>query len=94
MPAVHSEKRDQPAPPPSMAWRGPQLPGEPLLRLRPVHIRLVEHVPLPPVPQQGWPSPPQVAHLLLAEPSTHCCGAVHALTPPSIAGPPMVGQHA
>lgn len=76
-----------------MAGRGPQVPGVPLPRLRPVHVRLVEQVPLPPAPQHGWPSPPQAAHLLPVEPSTHSCGEVHALTPPSMAGPPVVGQH-
>jgi hypothetical protein len=83
----------QPVPPASATGRGPQVPGVvPLPRLRPEHTRFVEQVPLPPVPQHGWPSPPQVAHVLLAEPRTHSCGAVHALTPPSRAGPPVVGQ--
>ncbi len=75
-----------------MAWRGPQVPGAPVFLLRPVHTRFVEQVPVPPVPQQGWPSAPQAAHLLLVAPSTHSCGAVHALTPPSIAGPPVAAQ--
>jgi len=79
-------------PPPSTTWRGPQVPGVPLPRLRPEHTRFVEQVPVPPVPQQGWLLPPQVAHVSLVAPSTHSCGAVQAFTPPSMAGPPVTGQ--
>ena len=82
-------RADQPA---STTWRGPQVPGAPVPRLRPEHTRFVEQVPLPPVPQHVWPSPPQVAHVLLVAPRTHSCGAVHAFTPPSMIGPPVTGQ--
>jgi len=40
------------------------MPGVPAPALRPVQANPVEQVPLLPVPQQGWPSPPQVPHWL------------------------------
>jgi|SRR5450631_967736 len=65
-------RADQPVPPPpSTTWRGPQVPAVPAPRLRPEHTRFVEQAPLPPVPQHVWPSPPQVAHVLLVAPRTH-----------------------
>jgi len=64
-----------------------------LALLRPEQARSVSQVPRPPVPQQGWPSPPQVAQTLPEAASVHCCGAVHAVTPLSAApGPAPVGQ--
>jgi hypothetical protein len=49
-------------PPPSTVGLGPQLPGVLLVRLLPEQLSPVEQVPVLPVPQQGWPSAPQVAH--------------------------------
>jgi hypothetical protein len=63
-----------------------------LVRLRPEHDSPVEQEPLLPVPQQGCPSAPQAAHLLAVGARTHSCGAVHAVTPPSTRGPPVVAQ--
>jgi hypothetical protein len=78
--------------PPSIAGRTPQVPGVPLARLRPAQTSPVEQVPLPPMPQQGWLSAPQVAHWLAVAASTHSCGDVQALAPPSRTGPPVVWQ--
>lgn len=79
--------------PPSTGLGVPQVPGVPLVRLRPEQASPVVHVPVPPVPQHDCPEPPQVAQTLPEAASTHSCGDVHAVTPLSAApGPPPVGQ--
>jgi hypothetical protein len=79
--------------PPSTALGAPQVPGVPLVRLRLEQASPVLQVPVPPVPQHGWPAAPQVPQMLPEAASTQSCGAVHAVTPLSAApGPPPVGQ--
>jgi hypothetical protein len=63
--------------------------------LRPPQASPVEQVValMPPVPQQGWPAPPQAAHWLAAVASTQPSAPWQAVggAPPSTAGT-FVGQ--
>ena len=75
------------------------MPGMPMLLMRPVHAIPVLQVPFPPVPQQGWPAPPQAPHWLPAVATMQLSSPVHAgvavpaSAPPPPPPPPPVGQH-
>ena len=62
------------------------------LAFRPAQPNPVEHVPVLPVPQQGWPEPPQVPQAVPPVATMQLSAVMHALTPPSPGAPIVVQQ--
>jgi hypothetical protein len=84
-------------PPPQQIWpRWPHaahIPGLPMPALRPLQAKPPEQVPALPMPQQGWPGPPQPPHWLpVGDSRQDIVPSQAACTPPS--APPVAGQHA